>query len=391
MEPLLNLGLVPLVNNLCLSPEEAIRAERFPLNLLIDEDLTIQLDTIVDREKMFSNYLYRSSISQPFIQHCSRLWDEVEHLVPVGGTVVDIGGNDGALLDANRFAKKKSIEKYNVDPCGDFRGDNEQKGINFQQGFWADSGINIPKADCITSTNVFQHHSNADAFVSEISKNLDGIWVLEFPYFLTSAKTLQFDQAYHEHYYYWLVKPLSILFEKFGLSIISISEHSIHGGTIRIISTNKPEIRESYCKPGKIHCNTVQDYIYKEEDFDFSNLDSKVNEKIDVDREILEKICSSSTIAAFGAAAKGCTYLNCLKSEILIDSVKFVVDDTPHKQGKFIPGTDLEVVPREILFEKQPDYLLILAHNFSEHIANSLRGSYTGKIITMFPDFRVLV
>ena len=85
-------------------------------------------------------------------------------------------------------------------------------------------------------------------------------------------RMMQFDQAYHEHYYYWLVKPLSILFSKYGLSIVSISEHEIHGGTIRLVSSNKKEIVELYCKEGVDHCDDVQEYINIEESFDFSSI-----------------------------------------------------------------------------------------------------------------------
>lgn len=388
MNTLIDLGKIPLVNNLCDSVEQSLDAEEFSLKLLIDEDLSIYLDTKIDPDKMFSNYLYRSSINVPYIEHCKKMWGEINPMLPENPTVIDVGGNDGALLDAFRTASKGEVEMHNFDACPDFEEENRSKGIKFHCGFWGEESLEIG-ADCITSTNVFQHNNDAEKFVSAISSSMHGIWVLEFPYFLTTAKTLQFDQAYHEHYYYWLVKPLSILFTKYGLSIVSVSEHDIHGGTIRLISSNKREIVDIYCEQGESHCNEVQSYIDKEESFDFRGWGDLVEQKIESDRIFLEKICSEHSIAAFGAAAKGCTYLSCINSDIVNNSIRYVIDDTKHKQNKYIPGTGIKIVPRDVLEEDQPDYLIVLAHNFAEYIAKSLKDEYNGKIISMFPEVRI--
>jgi len=387
VDTLIDLGKIPLVNNLCDTAEDSLDAEEFPLKLLIEDDLTIFLDTKIDPAKMFSNYLYRSTINVPYIEHCKKMWHGIKSMLPEKPTIIDIGGNDGALLDAFRSASDGEMEMHNFDACADFEEDNRAKGIEFHSGFWGEERLEIG-ADCITSTNVFQHNNDAERFVSAISGSMHGIWVLEFPYFLTTAKTLQFDQAYHEHYYYWLVKPLSILFSKYGLSIVSISEHDIHGGTIRLVSSNKKEIVDLYCEEGMDHCDDVQAYINIEESFDFGEWGNQVRKKIDSDRVFLEKICSEYSVAAFGAAAKGCTYLSCIDSDILDNSIRYVVDDTKHKQNKFIPGTGIKIVPRDLLIQDQPEYLIVLAHNFAEYVAESLKGEYTGKIISMFPEVK---
>jgi len=68
--------------------------------------------------------------------------------------------------------------------------------------------------------------------------------------------------------------------------------------------------------------------------------------------------------------------------------IEFIVDDTPFKQGKYVPGTGIKVVSREVLFENKIDYILILAHNFKDYIINSLKGQYDGEFIVMFPDIK---
>jgi hypothetical protein len=94
------------------------------------------------------------------------------------------------------------------------------------------------------------------------------------------------------------------------------------------------------------------------------------------------------TIYGFGAAAKGCVFLN--SCEINSNMIPCIIDDTPFKQGKFVPGTGIEIVSRQVLSEFQPNYILILAHNFKDYIINSLKGWYDGKYIIMFPDIKIL-
>jgi hypothetical protein len=97
-------------------------------------------------------------------------------------------------------------------------------------------------------------------------------------------------------------------------------------------------------------------------------------------------LAKKQRIAGFGAAAKGCVFLNSVGID---DSmIEFIIDDTPFKQGMYVPGTGIEVVPREVLYESKIDYILILAHNFKDYIIESLKGKYDGKFIVMFPDIK---
>ena len=96
-----------------------------------------------------------------------------------------------------------------------------------------------------------------------------------------------------------------------------------------------------------------------------------------------------SRVAFFGAAAKGCVYLNALDITTRKFSDSYVVDDTENKQGMFVPGTGFKIVTREKLYQEQPEHLIILAHNFKDYITKSLRPHYKGKIITMLPSVQI--
>jgi hypothetical protein len=72
------------------------------------------------------------------------------------------------------------------------------------------------------------------------------------------------------------------------------------------------------------------------------------------------------------------------------EQIDYIIDDTDLKQGKFVPGTGIEIVSRDILKNQQPDYILILAHNFAEYIIENLKLEYSGKFIILVPNISIL-
>lgn len=375
MKNIIDLKNIPLVNNLFNTPEESLRAKKYPLRIKEYENLIMKLDLDINSDEMFSNYLYRSSVNLPYVEHCKKMWQDIAKYNPQ--IILDIGGNDGALLNAFRAASNKNLRLVNVDASASFKDDNQNLGIEYHNAYWGDIELK-QKADIIISTNVFQHNPNYKKFLEGIKNNLNGRWILEFPYFLETVKTNQFDQIYHEHVYYWLVTPLVKLFHDYGLKILNISEQDIHGGSLRIISSNIKEDKENE--------EVINKYLNLEKEFNFGNWQDIIDLKISKDREFLNNI--NGDIAAFGAAAKGCVYVNYAGIQ---DKIKYIIDDTVQKQNKYMPGTKLEINSREILRKDRPDYILILAHNFKDFIISSLRKyGYQGKFIVMLPEIKLI-
>lgn len=379
---LLDLIDQPLVNNLKDTAEGALQAKRYPLKALYQEDLTIHLDTEVPPSELYEHYLYRSGVNGPYIDHCKKMYESVSHLNLE--TVMDIGGNDGTLLKAFRehsrshsFWSGRPPKRFiNVDASSNLREVNENAGIEYHSGFFSDQ-MDLPKANLIVSTNVFQHTKDIHSFVRGIVKHLDGVWILEFPYTLTTLSTLQFDQFYHEHYYYWLISPLVDLFDAYGLRVINLQEQAIHGGSMRMWITNKeaaaPEI-----------ASVIQNYRQKERLLELDKFNPQCYEHINKSFDFLQGLKGRTVF--FGAAAKGCVFLNALGLTIENMPNSFVIDDTLDKQGKFIPGTGFEVVSRDRLKAESVDNIVILAHNFASHIAASLGGNFDGNIYTLLPS-----
>jgi hypothetical protein len=297
--------------------------------------------------------------------------------------VVDIGGNDGSLL--MEFRKKNpDIHFVNVDASQSFKAENIEAGIDYINEFFGEDTRLPEKAKLITSTNVFQHTEPVRSFVKGIYNNLanDGIWSLEFPYVLTTLLNDNYDQIYHEHVYYFCLQNIMDLADQEGLKVINVSYHDMHTGTLRVIMAKKSANRKQDI--------TIPSFLNLEKTITEESClrwGKRTHEKINEFKDyIMDLVSKNKRIAGFGAAAKGCVFLNSVGID---DSmIEFIVDDTPFKQGKYVPGTGIKVVSREVLFENKIDYILILAHNFKDYIINSLKGQYDGEFIVMFPDIK---
>jgi hypothetical protein len=115
----------------------------------------------------------------------------------------------------------------------------------------------------------------------------------------------------------------------------------------------------------------------------------QVSEHLKKCKQIINELKSENkNIVAFGAAAKGCIFLNAIN--ITNKEIDYIIDDTDIKQGKYMPGTGLKIVGRENIDFDTIDYILILAHNFSDYIIDSFKESYKGKFILFLPEIKIV-
>jgi SAM-dependent methyltransferase len=240
LKPYLDLGMIPLANNLCETKEGSLKAIRFPLVVAFCEKCGLsQLTEVVDPEILFSYYTYRSSINQGYVDHCRQMAEQLRAKYNLGHNSfhIDIAGNDGTLL--SEFRKVLGHRVINVDPAQNLCKIAESKGIISIPEFW---GLKIGKmfsdsCDLITATNVFAHLDNVTEFLEacKIALKPEGVLVIENPYWPATMLGNQFDQVYFEHVSYWSVNPMIALCQKVGLNLIDVSQQEIHGGTLRYI------------------------------------------------------------------------------------------------------------------------------------------------------------
>jgi 2-polyprenyl-3-methyl-5-hydroxy-6-metoxy-1,4-benzoquinol methylase len=344
----IDLGNMPLVNNLTKTKEESLNAKKYKLEVQhFTKSKLSCLTENVDSDLLFSEYMYKSGVSKTFAEHCKEMfWFMDKYLNFKGGDkILDVGGNDGTLLET--FLNKKSdLDVLNVDASMNICEISRQKGIPTYYGYWGvetAQKINT-KFKLITSTNVFQHTPPLVDFAEAVSFSLDdrGIWCLEFPYWKTDMETKQYDQIYHEHVYYYFVEPLKILFNRFGLEIIKAVKYPIHGGSLRLLISKKGDYNP---------CDGVQKIINEEQSIDenyYKQWGSIIENHINNCKNFLLNLkAQGNTLVGFGAAAKGCIFLNSANIDYTVLDV--VIDDTNLKQNKFIPGIGIPIISRDYL------------------------------------------
>ncbi len=361
--------------------------ERYPLQVMVCSECSLsQLSVVVDPEVMFRNYYYHSSVNGGYVEHCRKM---AEELIPrlglktsttdFGSFVIDIAGNDGALL--YEFGKVlPGLRSLNVDPARNMAPLNEAKNVRQFAKFWSmDTAQQIgqlgwPKADLITATNVFAHVDNTREFLEAAKFALtdNGVLVLEFPYLLDYIENNEWPTTYHEHLSYFSIRPLLKLCHDTGLCINRITRHDIHCGTLRV------EISKH---PGYDPC---MDIYLNEPDVLYGGYQEQLNKCVVNIQAGLDSL--PGKVAAFAASAKGITLLNAIPDASRID---YVVDETPDKRGRFIPGVGLPIVGINALTQNPPDTLIILAWNFAFEIMQRCRAAgYVGKFIIPIPEWR---
>ena len=384
----LNLGEVPLVNNMCNTRFESLDVKRYPLAIqFFPESQLTSLTEGVNKDYLFLNYLYRSGVNKPYLKHCANMYDYLSRFIEFkdNDMIVDIGGNDGSLLIEFR-KENRNLYFVNVDCSKSFIKINNAAGIYYLNEYF-DADIKLMyKPKLITSTNVFQHTISIRSFVKGIERNLsnEGVWCLEFPYILTTLARDNYDQVYHEHIYYYCLKNIVDLLEQEGMKVFNVSYHDMHAGTLRVLSVKKSSQRQAdstVLSFLNLETTLTEEYVKKWGELTYRKI-------AEFKLFLTHLVDNGHTVAGFGAAAKGCVFLN--TCGIDHKTIKYVIDDTPFKQGKYIPGTGIEVVSRKVLKDDKIDYIVILAHNFKDYIINSLKNDYNGKYILMFPDIKII-
>jgi len=398
LECYVNLGKLPLANNLGDTQKEAIEKDRYSLEVLFCKNCGLnQLSEVVDPRILFSHYVYKSGVSQGYINHCKDMAKELKVKGPlvVGSSadlIIDLAQNDCSLLDEFR-AEIPGIRVLGIDPAKNLCEICRQKGIPVIDEFvsinTAIQAVSIyGKAQIITATNVIAHIHNIREFVLSAKFMLahNGLFVVECPYLVDHIEGLEYPTIYHEHLSYIGITPLKKLCDETGLKIVSVEHFDIHCGTVRVSISHDYSNREVE--------NSVQEYLDKEEREGYNSIEKYMdwNDKVvknytKLYTEIMQLKSEGKRIAAFGGSAKGNTLLNV--ADLDHNIIDYIVDDTPEKQNKFSPGTGIPIVSREELINNPPDYLLILAWNFYSEIKSKLKDVYKGKYIVPIPTLLI--
>ena len=389
------MGQMPLVNSF-LKKEEILGEEKFNLSVgFCSNCCLVQLMETVAPEKLFRDYIYFSSTSKFFLEHCRAIADELAARIKLNSDslVVEIASNDGAQLSA---FKDLNIKILGIDPAANIAKVANNKGIPTLPEFFNYELAQKLKAegtqaDLIFGANVLAHVPGITDFAQGVKTILKpgGTAVFEFPYLLGLLEK-KFDTIYHEHVFYYSLLALRNLWQSVGLEVYDVEQTPMQGGSLKIfvaypdafaVSGNVDKLIDQELQAGFDKLTTYQAMSDK--------VQSLKNELID----LLAKLKSEGlSIAAYSAPAKGNILLNFFG--INNNYLDFIVDKSGAKQGLYTPGTHLLVEPISKIDEAKPDYLLILCWNIADEIVNmpelaeyKKRG---GKFIIPVPAIKII-
>ncbi len=386
-----SLGQMPLVNNFLQDRNNFVSEKTFDLSVgFCPYCYLVQLMHTVDPNDLFSHYLYFSSTSQSFLEHCKELaYSFVKrfHLGPKS-LMLEIASNDGAFL---QYVKELGIGILGVDPAANIAEAANQKGIPTIPDFF---NLALAKklaeeqsvqADVIYGANVLAHVPDILDFVRGVKTVLkpNGTAIFEFPY-LKGLMENKFDIIYHEHVFYYSFLALLNIFRAADLEIYDVEMTPQQGGSLLIFACHRGVF------PIDKH---IENLLQKERTAGFHSIDTYRTMGRNVETlkvkllSLLDQLKKQGKrIAAYSASAKGNILLNYFG--VGKQYLDFIVDKSPAKQGLYTPGTHFLVCPVEKIFEERPDYLLILCWNIAEEVIQQLEEYQKagGKFIIPVPE-----
>jgi SAM-dependent methyltransferase len=370
-----DLGSSPLANAY-LTEDEIERPESYyPLRVFVcDQCFLVQLPAVIDPEGLFADYAYFSSYSDSWLRHARDYVEQATERFHLDSSsnVVEIASNDGYLL---QYFKERGVPVLGIEPARNVAAAAEAAGIStlvefFGRELGESLGTRRP-ADLLVANNVLAHVPDLDGFVAGVRAilKLDGVATMEFPHLLRLIEQTEFDTIYHEHLSYFSMLAVERVLTGAGLSLFDVEELPTHGGSLRIYASPREfdsaierrveDLRERELAAGLDRLET------------YTSFDERIRRaKRDLLDFLIDAKREGKSVVGYGAPAKATTLLN--YCGIGRDFIDYVVDRSPHKQGRFLPGTHLPIRAPEEVARTKPDYLLVLPWNLRDEIVQQM-------------------
>ncbi len=391
-----SLGQMPPINTF-LKEEDIAKEKKYNLSVgFCPSCYLVQLIDIIAPEEIFKDYIYFSSTSKLFVEHCKDVARDLTAKLGLtkDSLVLETASNDGAQLQA---FKDLGIPVLGVDPAANIAKVANEKGIktiaeffnyDFAKKLKAEQNI---QADLVFGANVLAHVPEIVDFAKGLKEILKpkGTAVFEFPY-LKGLMENKFDTIYHEHVFYYSLIALINIFKNADLELYDVNMTPMQGGSLMIFISN----------PGAFPITENITNLVKEElagGFDKLETYQKIEKNVLTLKgeliALLEKIkLEGKKVGGYSSPAKGNILLNYFG--INKNYLDFVVDKSPAKQGLYTPGTHMMVYPVDKIQEAKPDYLLVLCWNIADEVINMEElkpfRAAGGKFIIPIPQIKVI-
>jgi len=369
--------------------------EVYPLDLYLCRDCGFsQLCDVIGAESIYIDYIYETKSSLGLVDHFRRYAHAVlDRINPLPGSlVVDIGSNDGSLL---QFFKERKMTVLGVDPAREIARDATIAGIEtLPEFFTADLSNQIRlergAASIITANNIFANVDQLGEFTENIRALLrpDGVFIFESYYLADLIENVVFDFIYHEHLSSFSVIPLIGFFRRHGMELIHAERVSTKGGSLRYTVQLAGGPRPVSASVGELSAEENRRGLGSLETF------KAFAASIDLEKQrliaLLGKIRNEGgTIAGYGASATTTTLIYHFELEKFLS---YLVDEYPRKQNVLSPGLHLPVLAPQTLIDRKTDYVVILAWRYVEPILAKNRSfaDQGGRFIVPLPNVHVI-
>lgn len=395
----IDLGFSPPSNSF-LTAEQLNEPEvYYPLKLYVSErSFLVQIDEYKKANDIFNReYVYFSSYSTSWLAHCKRYTEQMVNRFGFNqnSQVIEIASNDGYLL---QYFHEQGIPVLGIEPTANTAEVARSKGIPTMTEFF---GVALAQklvadgytADLLLGNNVLAHVPDLNDFVAglKIVLKADGVITMEFPHLMQLIENNQFDTIYHEHFSYFSFLTVQHIFARHGLRLFDVEELPTHGGSLRIYAAHhentshalSPAVADLLAKERAAGMDTLAYYT------GFGQKAEQI--KYDFLSFLIEQKRMGKKVAAYGAAAKGNTLLN--YCGIKQDLITFVADASPHKQGKYLPGSHVPVVHEAQIRQEKPDFIVIFPWNIREEIMNQLAyvREWGCRFVIAVPELMILL
>ena len=391
----LDLGFAP-PSNAYLGAADLHKPELyFPLRLFACEQCwLVQTEDFARADELFAaDYAYFSSASTSWLDHAARYCAAITKRLALdkNSFVIEVASNDGYLL--KNFVAA-GIPCLGIEPTAGTAAAAKALGIPVRGEFFGeklgrDLAANKRAADLIIGNNVYAHVPDINDFTRGLKAALKpgGTITLEFPHLMELLAHNQFDTVYHEHFSYLSLYTVSRIFGEAGLRVFDVEQIPTHGGSLRVYGCHRDDKRGE--------TPAVPALLGREEQAGLRRIDTYLGFQDKADRVkndfvafLLEQKKAGRKVAGYGAAAKGNTLIN--YAGIKPDLLPYVCDAAPSKQGKFLPGSHIPVLPPSAIAERRPDIIVILPWNIANEVTKQLAHarSWKAQFITAIPDLR---
>lgn len=344
---------------------------RFPMDLYqCDGCGHVQLLDVVSADALFKDYIYNTSDSASLVEHFRRYVETLAtRFAPkLGQLAVDIGSNDGTVL---RFWKERGLQVCGIDPAEQIAREATAKGLPTRCAYFDESLGRVIRAESgpaafVTANNVFAHADDLPGILDGVRELLadDGVFVFEVSYLVDIIEKGLFDTVYHEHLCYHSIGPLQKFFQAHGMALFDVERIASKGGSIRVFAQKQSGRQPVAAIVGELI--ELERTMALDAGTPFVSLVRRLAEnKANLHAVLTEVRRNGGRVAGFGASATVTTLLTHFELAPLLD---YLIDDNPKRSGLYSPHFHIPVLSSQMLHERPPECVVILAWQYAKVI-----------------------